>query len=196
MNYWCRSRPLAWASTAHTSSPETAGFQRGDRIAFVSSPQPKGGTWAEYAAVKASSLLMPLPAAADFVHAGASVATGTLGIRLARQRQWRVAASASAGNHPYLRSLGAEMVVDYRTPTRVQRLRQWMPDGVDAALAVPPGTAEETLPHVVDTGPEMRQLMADVAAGSIHVELEQVYPFDDALAALAKVQTRRARGGA
>ena len=229
----------------------TTGFKPGDRIAFVSSMQPKGGTWAEFAAVTTSSLIIPIPDTVDFVHAaaipvagntvlralhalsgipsggslfiaGGSGAIGTLGIQLARQRQWRVGASASATNHSYLRSLGAEMVVDYHSPSWVEQVRQWMPGGADGALAVQPGTAAQTLgvvknggqlvpisgdspdaersirveaiPYQVDVRAQVIQLMADVAVGKIHVELEQVYPFEEALEALAKVQTRRARG--
>ncbi|WP_207345274.1 zinc-binding dehydrogenase [Arthrobacter sp. E3] len=229
----------------------STGFPPGERIAFVSSMQPKGGTWAEYAAVKGSSLIIPIPDNVDFVHAaaipvagntvlralhaltgmpsggslfiaGGSGAIGTLGIQLARQHKWRVGASASAANHGYLRSLGAEFVVDYHCPDWVEQVRQWMPDGVDGALAVQPGTAAETLgvvknggqlvpisgdtaaperdievagiPYQVEVHAEVLQLMNDVAAAEIHVELEHVHPFEDALAALARVQTRRARG--
>ncbi|MDK4309240.1 zinc-binding dehydrogenase [Corynebacterium accolens] len=49
----------------------------------------------------------------------------------------------------------------------------------------------------MDVLDDLVQLMEQIAAGEIHLELEQVYPFADALAALAalaKVQTRRARG--
>lgn len=122
-----------------------AGYKRGDRITFVSSMQSKGGTWAQYAAVNAQSLIMAIPSGLDFVQAaaipvagntvvralsalqvtpaggtlfitGGSGAIGSLGIQLARQRNWRVGASASTTNHDYLKSLGAEMVVDYHDP--------------------------------------------------------------------------------
>lgn len=43
----------------------------------------------------------------------------------------------------------------------------------------------------MDVLDDLVQLMEQIAAGEIHLELEQVYPFADAL---AKVQTRRARG--
>lgn len=46
----------------------------------------------------------------------------------------------------------------------------------------------------MDVLDDLVQLMEQITAGEIHLELEQVYPFADALAALAKVQTRRARG--
>ncbi len=223
----------------------------GDRIAFVSSLQPKGGTWAEFAAVEADALIVPIPAGMDFVEAaavpvagntalramhalatvttggslfiaGGSGAIGTLAIQLARQQRWRVAASASGPNHDYLLSLGAHLAVDYRDPDWPGAVRRWAPDGVDAAIAVQPGTAAESLSVVRDDGrliaisgdrltsergihaemvssqADVRdglvQLMTQIAAGELHVHLERVYPFEDAPAALAKVQTRHARG--
>lgn len=227
-----------------------AGAQPGDRIAFVSAMQPKGGTWAQFVAVNGGSPIIAIAQGVDFVTAaavpvagntalralsvldgrglgrslfvaGGSGAIGTLAVQLARQRGWRVAASASDRNHGYLRSLGAEKVVDYHDPDWTSEVREWVPGGVDAALAVQPGTAALTLPVVRDGGvlvpisgdpvhdervrvvaiPHQRdvraqlvQLMEDVGTGTVHVEIEQVHPFDDALSALAKVQTRHARG--
>lgn len=228
-----------------------AGFEPGERIAFVSSMQRKGGTWAEYAAVKASSLIMPLPGGLDFATAaalpvagntalrafsalaeipsggsvfiaGGSGAIGTLAIQLASQRGWRVAASASETNQSYLQSLGAEKVVDYNDEHWPEQILEWMPLGVDGAIAVQPGTSFDSLrvvrdggdlvtisndavetergvrvsvvPFQADVRAELEQLFTDVVEGNIQVELEHVYPFQEALDALAKVQTRHARG--
>ncbi len=226
-------------------------YRAGERVAFVSSMQPKGGTWAESVAVKTSSLIVPLPAALDFqtaaalpvagntilrafhlladLPAGASVfiaggsgAIGTLAIQLARSHEWHVAASASTANHDYMLSLGAHKVVEYHDEGWQDEIRDWIPGGVDAVVAVQPGTSSESIgavkdggqlvtisgdamlaergvrmeviPFQVDVLDQLAQLTADVAAGDIHVELETVYPFDDALSALEKVRTRRARG--
>lgn len=223
----------------------------GDRIALVSSMQPKGGTWAEYAAVRGDALIVSVPTGMDIAQAaavpmagntvlralqdlasvpaggslfiaGSSGAIGTLAIQIASKRGWRVAASASAPNHDYLRSLGAELAVDYHDPSWGAQVRSWLPGGVDAAIAVQPGTATDSLgvvrdggrlitisgdrpaaergvqvamvSHEVDVRDELEQLMADVATQRIRVVIERVYPFEDALAALAKVQSRHARG--
>lgn len=227
------------------------GHRVGDRIAFVSSMQPKGGTWAEYVAVRPDFLVVPIPAGMDFTEAaavpvagntvlramtvlagvpdggslfiaGASGAIGTLAIQVAARRGWRVAASASQHNHGYMRSLGADLAVDYHDPDWSEQVRHWRPDGVDAAMAVQPGTAIDTLPVVRDDGKlisisdpvgssergvemaivpyqvdvrdELGHLMTDIASGELRIEIERVYPFEDALSALAKVQTRHARG--
>lgn len=149
------------------------GYQVGDRIAFVSSMQVKGGTWAEYAVVGADSLIVPIPdglscerAAAvpvagntvlrafhslpamsegsSLFVAGASGAIGTFAIQLARRRGWEVAASASERNHDYLRSLGATVVVDYHDQSWTDQIRRWRPEGVDAAFAVQPDTSAQS----------------------------------------------------
>ncbi len=225
--------------------------QPGDRIAFVSSMQPKGGTWAEFAAVKDTALIIPIPETVDFLRAaavpvagntvlraigdlasipeggsvfvaGGSGAIGTLAIQLGRQRNWRMGASASPGNHEFLLELGAEKAVDYHDPAWREQVLEWMPGGVDGGIAIQPGTTADSLPvvrdggrliaisgdavpgergvhvegvsHQADVGAGLLKLMTDIATGDIRVELERVYPFDEAPAALAKVQARRARG--
>lgn len=228
-----------------------SGHLPGDRIAFVSSMQPKGGTWAEFVAVKTGSLIIPIPSGLGFVEAaavpvagntilkafraladvphggslfiaGGSGAIGTLAIQLARKRGWRVAASASEANHAYMLSLGAELAVDYQNPGWTEQVLRWMPGGTDAAVAVQPGTSSDSMPVARDSGSlitisgdalvtergiqvagipyqadvqdDLTRLMGEIASGEVRVELERVYPFDEAVSALTKVQTRHARG--
>jgi NADPH:quinone reductase-like Zn-dependent oxidoreductase len=226
-------------------------FRPGDPIAFVSSMQRKGGTWAEYAVVRADSLILPIPPGMSFTQAaavpvagntvarvfralatvpagssafiaGGSGAIGTFAIQMGRARGWEVAASASRANHDYMSSLGAAKTVDYRDPDWPEQLRQWAPEGVDAAIAIQPGTAAEslqvvrdggrliavsgdqlppqrrvqaeTVSHLLDVHDELVQLMHDIAGERIRLVVERVYPFAEAQAALAKVQTRHAQG--
>ena len=98
----------------------------------------------------------------------------------------------------------------------------WAPGGVDASIAIQPGTSADSLPVVRDGGQlvsisgdpiatasgirmtglsyaedvqaETVLLLRDIVAGRVHVEREHVFPFEQAPAALATVQTRRARG--
>ncbi len=167
------------AGIIETAGSLASAHHPGDRIAFVSSMQPKGGTWAELVAVKADSLIVAIPATMGFVEAaalpvagntalralqalgpahgslfiaGGSGAIGTLAIQLADRQGWQVAASASEGNHDYLLSLGAELAVDYRNPSWPARVLQWMPAGVDAAIAVPPTPSTGSLGVVRDGG--------------------------------------------
>jgi NADPH:quinone reductase-like Zn-dependent oxidoreductase len=154
--------------------------------------------------------------------AGASGAIGTFVVQLAARRGIRVAASASAPNHEYLLSLGAEEAVDYTAMNWEDQVREWKRGGVDAALAIQPGTgvhcqsvvregghvvtvsgdrfkAErnirvEQLAHRDDASHDFAELLALVAGGCIRVVVERVYAFEDALTALEKTETRHARG--
>ncbi len=230
---------------------DAAGFHVGERIAFVSMMQAKGGVWAEYAAVRSDSLILrvpepmsfeqaaaipvagnstlrvfhalpTLPAGASIFIAGASGAIGTFAIQLARERGWEIAASASPRNHDYLLELGAALAVDYRQPDWPHEVLERYPGGVDAAIAIQPDTTATSM-SVVKTGgtvvtvsgdqvaptrginvvglaydadvrDELRAVMSDIVSGGMKLVIERVYPFEEALSALEKVQTRRARG--
>jgi len=221
----------------------------GDRVMVSTGLNPKGGSWAELVALAASSTL-PMPeglgfdvaagipvagkTAVECLHtlalasgetlfvAGASGAIGTLVVQMAARRGVRVAGSASVDNHEYLRSLGAELAVDYRDPAWVDQVRRWAGEGADAALAIQPGTAPasqaavrdagrvvtvsgdpcpsergirvEQFVHRPDARSEMVELVDDISEGRIELVLERVHPFEDALSALEKTETRHARG--
>jgi NADPH:quinone reductase-like Zn-dependent oxidoreductase len=227
----------------------TTRFNPGQRVMFISKMQPKGGVWAELAAVRESEMVA-IPDPLDFIRAaalpvagmtavaalnqttlesnqclfvaGASGAIGTLLLQLARFREVGVAGSASPANHEYVRSLGAELAVDYRDPHWIEQVRQWRPQGVEAAIAIPPGTTADCLPVIQDGGqliaisgdqlssqrqihveqvrpsedikPSLKKLADLTASRRLHVEIEQVYPFARAVEALEKTETRHARG--
>jgi NADPH:quinone reductase-like Zn-dependent oxidoreductase len=224
-------------------------FKVGEQVMLTSVLLPKGGCWAEYVAVP-QSFLIPMPrhmeyttaaaipiagktalesmralaldAGATLFVAGASGAIGTLVIQLATARGIRVIGSASPKNHEYMLSLGAEKAVDYSAPNWKQQVREWTPDGVSAALAIQPGTVEDSIDVVTDGGtvvtvsgdpvPSRRniavfqfehhedtqqavaQLASDIAEGRVQIVLEHIYPFDRAIDALRKTETRHARG--
>lgn len=156
--------------------------------------------------------------------AGASGAVGTLVVQMAALRGIRVAGSASAVNHDYLLGLGAEKAVDYNAPDWQEQIRQWTPGGVHAALAIQPGTGApsqfvvrerergrvvtvsgddvelerdvtvEQITHRADASQDMAELLAAITDGRIRLTLERIYPFQEALAALEKTETRHARG--
>lgn len=52
----------------------------------------------------------------------------------------------------------------------------------------------EAIPYQLDVRGELAKLMTDIENNTLHLEVEQVYPFEQVPAALAKVQTRHARG--
>lgn len=154
--------------------------------------------------------------------AGASGAIGTFVIQMAAHRGVRVFGSASRKNHDHMLAMGAEMAVDYSDPDWKQTIRKIVPDGVSAALAIQPGTATDSIDvvkdggkvitvsgdqaeskrdisveqfqHHEDTQPAVVKLVSDIAEGRIRVVIEQVYPFEQAIEALQKTETRHARG--
>ncbi|MXO74331.1 zinc-binding dehydrogenase [Altererythrobacter aerius] len=65
---------------------------------------------------------------------GGAGGTGSFAIRLAREAGARVAATARAANHDYLRALGAECAIDYRSGDVAWAVRAWAGD--DLALVV------------------------------------------------------------
>jgi NADPH:quinone reductase-like Zn-dependent oxidoreductase len=226
------------------------GYRIGDRIAFISMMQPKGGTWAEYAVISESSLILPIPDTTTFEQAaafpvvgntvlkalvgagllpgetlfiaGGAGALGSMLIQLAVARGYTVVASASKQNHNYMKSLGATQVVDYRDPDWQAQVRTLYPAGVDAAIAIHPGTPVAVQPVVkdggvlmavsgdtvatergivlkgvyndIDVSNELVDLLAQVNDGRITQTLSNVYALEEALAALNQVQTRHTRG--
>lgn len=229
---------------------QVSDFAVGDRVIFTTTLQPQGGSWAEYAAAPQTALIrlpgnlgfsqgaalpvagktalecmrgLELEAGDCLFIAGASGAIGTLVIQMAAASGVSVVASASEKNHAYMESLGADKAVDYRAPGWPQAIRAWAGTGVDAALAIQPGTGVDSMEVVKnggrlitvsgdsdritpvrdiavrqiehrDTRQEMLALVGSIASGRIHVEIEKAYPFDEALDALAKTETRHARG--
>lgn len=232
--------------------PDVDDVQVGDRVMVSIPMSPKGGTWAEYVAVGQHGIT-PIPDGMDFqtaaglpvagrsavdsLHslelssgetlfvAGASGAIGTLVVQMATRLGVRVIGSASAVNHDYLLSLGAEATVDYHDDNWPAQVREWAAGGVDAALAIQPGTDASAHDVVRDAGrvitvsgygapivsqrdirveqfehrgdgarDDMDQLMHDITSGHVRLILERIYPFDEAISALEKTETRHARG--
>lgn len=173
-------------------------------------------------ALRALRALTDLPDDGSLFIAGASGAVGTFAVQLANQRGWAVAASASPRNHDYLIDLGARLAVDYHEADWPEDVLRWRTDGVDGAIAIQPDTTASSmrvvksggtvvtvsadqaesaggvhvtgLAYGADVRSELDALMDDIMTGRVKLEIEQVYPFAEADRALAKVQTRRARG--
>ncbi len=173
-------------------------------------------------ALKTFHMLEDVATGGSLFVAGASGAIGTFVIQMAKARGWKVAASASEHNHEYLTSLGADKVVDYHDETWIDEVLAWAPGGVAAAVAIQPNTTADSVrvvkdggtavtisgdqvastrgvtvqmpSHQLDVRDAMKTLLQQIADGDIRLTIEHVFPFADALQALSKVQTRRARG--
>jgi NADPH2:quinone reductase len=64
------------------------------------------------------------------IHAGAG-GIGSLAVQLAKSAGATVMATTSAGNHAYVRDLGADHVIDYTAEDFVSAIRKLLSDGID-----------------------------------------------------------------
>ena len=90
----------------------------------------------------------PSPGALALVHGG-SGGIGTMAIQLLREQGWRVAATASARHLALVRSLGAELAIDYRAE-----------DFVDVVLEATDGRGAELILDVIGADYLERNLAA------------------------------------
>lgn len=158
-------------------------FQEGDRVyGLITLRNPKGGFYAEYAAVNAEQAwpipdkltteqagAMPSDAATALrglrdtlglkqgealMIFGASGGIGHMAVQLAKRMGARVLAVASGGDGVALaQQLGADAVVEGHTGDVAAAAREFAPDGLDAALVTAGGEiAERALAAVRDGG--------------------------------------------
>jgi NADPH:quinone reductase len=78
---------------------------------------------------------------------GASGGVGSYTVQFAKARGLEVAATCSARNADYVRSLGADLVIDYAAGGIVAAVREWAPDRVAAVIDCVSGG---TLPDALD----------------------------------------------
>src|SRR6202790_151858 len=153
----------------------------GDEVYSYNWENPKGGFYAEYAAVPADKVA-PIPRRLDLRHAGAipitgltalqgiddalglkkgetiiihgaSGGVGTLAVQFARLRGAKVFATASGKEGVELvREMGAHAAVDGKRPDVDDHARRFAPDGVDAVLALTGGDALEQCLHGLRPG--------------------------------------------
>jgi NADPH2:quinone reductase len=74
---------------------------------------------------------------------GGSGGLGSFAVQFARVKGARVAATCSTANVDYLKKLGVEKVIDYRTQNIMREVMTWAPDGLDYLMNA---VGESTLP--------------------------------------------------
>jgi NADPH2:quinone reductase len=122
------------------------------------SPMPKSLNFAQAAAIPVASLSAfqalfhaekgggMIPGQKVLVH-GAAGGVGSFAVQFAKSGGLLVAATCGTSNVAYVRSLGADRVIDYKTEDVCQAGRDWSAEGVDVVLDVVGST---TLPHALD----------------------------------------------
>jgi len=229
---------------------QEAGFEPGERV--YGSLFPAGGGFAELALASAGRLA-PMPARASFdeaaglvigggtAHEGlvdrgrltagqtvlitaAAGGVGSCAVQIAAALGARPVGVASAANHDYLRSLGADAVFDYHDADWARLVRAVVPGGVDLlfdcsggqtrdqavsavrdggrvvsiVLAGPPAAAERGI--TVESfparveRPRLDALRSLVDAGSLRPQVAAVLPLERAREALSRVAGQHTRG--
>ena len=152
---------------------------------------------------------------------GGAGGVGGLAVQLARWKGAPVIATTSTGNVDYVRSLGADEVIDYTTTTFEDAVddvdvvldtvggkvtdRSWKvlkPGGILVVVAGMP-EPEKAAAHGVRTSgvqspqasrPVLQELATLIEAGSLVAQVGQVFPLSDAAAAHAVAETGHGRG--
>jgi len=122
-----------------------------DRVARI----PQGLQFAQAAALPVAALTAwqglfdrgALQAGQSVLIHGGSGGLGGFAVQLARWAGARVAATCSTPNVEYLRNLGVERVIDYRSENIAEALAAWAPGGVDYLMDA---VGVSTLPYALD----------------------------------------------
>ncbi len=224
------------------------GYACGDAVAGIADPRGRGGSYAEYAAVAVTDIVhKPAPmsmaeaaayptvaiaawrfliAAADLqpgervlVHGGAG-GVGSMAVQIAKARGAHVIATASAANHDYLRSIGADETIDYRAVRFEDAVRE-----VDVVVDTVGGETTARSATVLREGGRLVTLVGSVPpklctsgriacpatpawdvqrglayvaplidAGALRVNIDRRYPLDAIVAAQEHNRSGRTRG--
>ncbi|WP_411543747.1 NADP-dependent oxidoreductase, partial [Kitasatospora sp. DSM 101779] len=208
---------LGWdvSGVVEEVAPDVTRFEVGDEVfGMPCFPRP-AGAYAEYVAAPAGHLVRK-PAALDHVRAaalplagltawqalvgtaglregmrvlvhGAGGGVGHLAVQIARARGAEVLATASAAKHDFVRSLGADRVIDYRAGDFAAGL-----GGIDVVLDGVGGYGQRSLPLLAEDGVLITliernspELVAAAAAAGRRLAGPVVEPDAAGLAALA-----------
>lgn len=197
---------LGWdaAGVVEEVGSEVTGFQPGEAV-YGEPNFPGEGSYAEYCAAKASRFALK-PKSISFTEAagvplagltawtalfeqgklqpgqriliqGASGGVGGFAVQFAKAKGAYVIGTASAGNLDYVRQLGADEAIDYRS----QSLAEWVRD-VDVVLEASPSRDNN----------ERLKSVAVLKEGGLFVTVNLDAPFDEAV--LAALAQKRATG--
>ncbi len=169
------------AGVVAARGPHVRRFEIGERVWASDYMNPKGGSYAEYAAVKVENAAA-MPRRLDFREAAAGLTTGltalqgiddalrvhtgetvlifgatggvgTLATQFANRKRARVLATATGTDGAALaKKLGADGVFDSRSADALERLKALAPEGIDAVLALAGGDVLEACLDLVKHG--------------------------------------------
>lgn len=195
------------AGVVESLGPGVRRFNVGDEVyAYARKPVVKDGTYAEYIVLPENVVALK-PASLDFAHAAAvplaaltawqslfeaaqlkrgqtvliHAAAGGVGgyaVQLARWKGAGVIATASAAKRDYVRSLGAQQVIDYRNEDFVTAARRFVRGGLDVVFDTVGGEVQQRSAEVIGAGGVLVSILAfkdEAAIRSRGVEPKYVF---------------------
>ena len=107
-----------------------------------------------------------IPGQKVLIH-GVAGGVGSFAVQFAKSGGLLVAATCGTANVAYVRSLGADRVIDYKTEDVCQAVRDWSAEGVDVVLdAVGPATLPQAL-DMLRPGGRLVNILTGTADGDI-----------------------------
>lgn len=207
------------AGTVESVGAGVAGLKYGDRVAF-NSPLPRCSAFAELVAVPAS-MCARIPDELEYSHAaalpvvaetarqaidaaggvsagetvlihGASGAVGCCALQLAKRAGAAVLATASGTNADFVRLLGADTFIDYRTQRFEDRVAQISPGGVDLVIDTAGGETTDRSFAVLKRGGRLISVAGQpdesrAADADVHAEMVFLKPDGKRLASLLEL---------
>jgi NADPH2:quinone reductase len=143
---------------------------------------PKSLSFAQAAAVPVASLTAYqslfhvetgglIPGQKVLIH-GAAGGVGSFAVQFAKSGGLLVAATCGTANVAYVRSLGADRAIDYKTEEVCQAVRNWSDEGADVVLdAVGPATLPQAL-DMLQPGGRLVNILTATADG--HIERDRM----------------------
>ncbi len=120
------------------------------------------------------------PGESVLIHAAAG-GVGGFAVQLARTRGAKVFGTASPSNHEYVKSLGADVLIDYNTQDFRQVIRETCPGGVDVVLDCVGGDVVEQSTSILNAKGRMvtiteAELVKKLGAQGVNIQFVFVSP--------------------
>jgi NADPH2:quinone reductase len=145
--FWSAPAEKTWGSYAEFASVSTrCAFRMPESLNFAQAASVPIAAITAFQSLFHSEIVGMTPGQKVLIN-GAAGGVGSFAVQFAKVGGLLVAATSRTANIGYVRSLGADRVIDYKTEDVGRALRHWSPEGVDLVLDI---VGPATLPQALD----------------------------------------------